>query len=44
VRSPVVVDSIKDGVAYLKEGPPVGTTVVVVGASELHGIENGVGH
>ncbi|MES2947317.1 MAG: hypothetical protein V4858_02140 [Pseudomonadota bacterium] len=44
VRSPVVVDSIKDGVAYLKEGPPVGTAVVVVGASELHGIEHGVGH
>lgn len=44
VRSPVVVDSIRDGVAYLKEGPPVGTPVVVVGAAELNGIENGVGH
>ena len=44
VRSPVVVDYIKEGVVYLKEGPPVGTPVVVVGASELLGIESGVGH
>lgn len=44
VRSLVVVDSISGGVAYLKDGPPVGTTVVVVGAAELHGIEAGVGH
>ncbi|MEO8117889.1 MAG: hypothetical protein ABI606_01030 [Rhodoferax sp.] len=44
VRHAVVVESIKGGVAYLKEGPPAGTVVVVVGASELHGIESGVGH
>lgn len=44
VRSAVVVDSIRGGVVYLKEGPPAGTVLVVVGASELHGIENGVGH
>lgn len=44
VRHAVVVESIKGGVAFLKEGPPAGTVVVVVGASELHGIESGVGH
>jgi hypothetical protein len=44
VRHALVVESIKGGVAYLKEGPPAGTVVVVVGASELHGIESGVGH
>lgn len=44
VRHAVVVESIKGGVAFLKEGPPAGTVLVVVGASELHGIESGVGH
>ena len=44
VRHVVVVESIKGDRAFLKEGPPVGTAVVVIGASELYGVENGVGH
>ena len=44
VRHPIVVDAIKGEVALLKEGPPAGTVVVVVGASELYGAESGVGH
>ena len=43
VRAPVVVDSIKTGYAYLKEGPPNGTVVVVVGVAELYGAESGIG-
>ena len=44
VRHAVVVESIKGDRAYLKEGPPTGTVVVMIGASELYGVENGVGH
>jgi hypothetical protein len=43
VRAPVVVASIKGPNAILKEGPPAGTTVVVVGVAELFGAESGMG-
>ena len=43
VRAPVVVDSIKGPNALLKEGPPEGTVVVVVGVAELYGAESGIG-
>lgn len=43
VRAQVVVDHTLGGVAYLRSGPPVGTAVVTVGASELLGAEYGVG-
>jgi hypothetical protein len=43
VRAPVVVASIKGPNAMLKEGPPAGTTVVVVGVAELFGAESGMG-
>jgi hypothetical protein len=44
VRQPIVIKSIKGENAFLTEGPPAGTPVVVVGASELYGAESGVGH
>ena len=43
VRAPIVIDHITDGLTYLRSGPPVGTQVVTVGASELMGAEYGVG-
>ena len=43
VRAPVTVDHIEGDVAFLSNGPPVGTPVVVVGATELYGAEVGVG-
>jgi len=39
LRNPIVVDTIKGGVAFLKEGPPAGTAVVTIGAAELFGSE-----
>ena len=42
VREAVVVEVIRGGHAYLKEGPPVGTKVVTVGVPELYGAEVGV--
>jgi hypothetical protein len=42
VRAPITVDSITGDVAVLSKGPPVGTSVVTVGASELYGTETGV--
>ena len=39
LRRPVVIDYIAGGVAVLRSGPPVGTTVVRVGAAELLGTE-----
>jgi hypothetical protein len=42
VREPIVVDYIEGHVAYLSEGPDVGTAVVTVGAEELFGTETGV--
>ncbi|HYZ33840.1 MAG TPA: hypothetical protein VE684_16345 [Crenalkalicoccus sp.] len=44
VRHPVAVARIDGGTAYLKEGPPVGTSVVTVGVPQLYGAEKGVGH
>ena len=43
VREPIGVDRIEGEVAYLTAGPPVGTGVVTVGATELYGAEIGVG-
>jgi hypothetical protein len=42
VRAPVTVDYIDDEVAFLSEGPDVGTEVVTVGGSLLYGAETGV--
>jgi hypothetical protein len=42
VRAPVTVDYIEDELAFLSEGPPVGTEVVTVGGSLLYGAETGV--
>jgi hypothetical protein len=44
VRQRVIVDSIHGETVTLKQGPPAGTPVVVVGAAELFGAEKGVGH
>jgi hypothetical protein len=43
LRQPIALDHIDAGVAFLSAGPPVGTMVVTVGATELYGAENGVG-
>ena len=43
VRSEIVVDRITGDLAYLAEGPPVGTEIVTTGAAELYGTETGVG-
>lgn len=43
VRHSVVVESIKGERAFLREGPPAGTVVVVVGVAELYGTESGIG-
>lgn len=43
VRSEIIVDRIEGELAYLAEGPAVGTDVVTVGAAELYGTETGVG-
>jgi hypothetical protein len=42
VERPIRVDYIKGGRAVLKSGPPVGTSVVVVGSAELLGTAHGV--
>lgn len=39
VRSPLDVESIDGDIAILSQGPPVGTSVVSVGAAELFGAE-----
>ena len=44
VRHEVVVDYIDGNEAYLKDGPAVGTQVVIQGAAELLGTEYEVGH
>jgi hypothetical protein len=44
VREPIEVDFIQDGLAFLANGPKVGTNVAVVGVSELYGTEFTVGH
>ncbi|HEY3210122.1 MAG TPA: hypothetical protein VGL18_10085 [Actinomycetota bacterium] len=43
VREPITVDHIDGDLAYLSDGPPVGTEVVTVGAAELFGVETEVG-
>lgn len=43
VRHPVTVDRIAGDDAFLLDGPEPGTAVVTVGASELFGIEFGIG-
>ena len=43
VRAPVAVDRIDGSEAILSSGPPAGTKVVTVGASELLGVEYEVG-
>jgi hypothetical protein len=42
VRIPIAIDYIEGDLAYLSEGPEVGTAVVTVGAAELLGTETGV--
>lgn len=43
VRAPITVERIDGPVALLSDGPPIGTSVVVVGSAELYGAERGVG-
>lgn len=43
IRIAVTVDLIDGDLAYLLDGPPSGTSVVIVGATELYGVETGVG-
>ena len=43
VRAPITVDRIEGSDAILSAGPPPGTEVVIVGASELLGVEYEVG-
>jgi hypothetical protein len=44
LRQPVEVDYIEGDTVVLKSGPPPGTQVASVGATELFGTEFGVGH
>lgn len=44
VRHRIEIDHIEGNRAVLRTGPPVGTTVVTVGAAELLGTEFEVGH
>lgn len=39
IRAPILIDSIKDDIVYLTDGPATGTTIVSVGPSELFGAE-----
>jgi hypothetical protein len=39
LRSPVEVDRIEGGRVILSEGPPIGTKVATVGATEVYGVE-----
>jgi hypothetical protein len=39
VRQPIQITDIREGLAFLSSGPPAGTLVVTVGASELLGTE-----
>ena len=43
-RTPVTVDKIRGSRVFLTSGPPPGSDVVTVGATELWGAEFGVGH
>ena len=44
VRMPVVVERVVGQYVVLSAGPAAGTKVVVVGAAELYGVEEDVGH
>jgi hypothetical protein len=44
VRTPIEIDHIDGDTAFLTNGPSPGTEVVIVGAPELFGVEEGVGH
>jgi len=44
VRHKVVVEDIEGDRVTLSEGPPAGTTVVTIGATELMGAEHKYGH
>jgi hypothetical protein len=44
VRREIVVDYIEGDLAVLTDGPPAGTRVVTLGATELHGAEFEIGH
>ncbi len=43
LREAIEVDYIEGTEAVLLSGPPLGTTIVTVGAAELYGVEFGVG-
>ena len=42
-RQAVTVDHITGDTAFLSDGPKAGSEVVVIGAAELYGVEEGVG-
>jgi hypothetical protein len=42
VETPVMVDRIDGGTAYLRRGPRPGARVVSTGAEELYGVQTGV--
>jgi uncharacterized iron-regulated membrane protein len=42
-RQAVTVDHITGDTAFLTDGPKAGSEVVVIGAAELYGVEEGVG-
>lgn len=44
VRHSIDVEFIEGDRAVLREGPPIGATVVTAGAAELFGVENKFGH
>jgi hypothetical protein len=44
VRAQIVIEYIEGDLAVLTDGPPVGTRVVTLGATELHGAEFEIGH
>lgn len=43
IKAPVTIDRIDGDKAILTEGPPPGTAVVIQGAAELFGVEDGIG-
>lgn len=42
-RQAVTVDHIAGDTAFLTDGPKVGSEIVIIGAAELYGVEEGVG-
>ena len=43
VRHPITVDYIDGDIAVLSAGPPTDTAIVAIGATELFGLEFGIG-